>query len=90
MPVAVSIGYDLATIGLGWLVVWAALRSSCVHRGGLLLHNAAIAQQLRQLGDVGGDAPGLVIGEELRRLPLCPCAIPAGRLIAVADDAVAD
>jgi hypothetical protein len=24
-------------------------------------------QQLRQLGDVGGDAPGLVAGEEVRR-----------------------
>jgi hypothetical protein len=26
-----------------------------------------ISQQLRQLGDVGGDAPGLVAGEQLRR-----------------------
>jgi hypothetical protein len=26
-----------------------------------------LAQQLRQLGDVGGDAPGLVAGEEMRR-----------------------
>jgi hypothetical protein len=25
-------------------------------------------QQLRQLGDVGGDAPGLVAGEQLGRL----------------------
>jgi hypothetical protein len=25
------------------------------------------AYQLRQLGDVGGDAPGLVAGEEMRR-----------------------
>jgi hypothetical protein len=57
--VAVSIGYDQATIGLGWLVVWAALRSSVGVSGVLLLHNAAIAQQRWQLGDVGGDAPGL-------------------------------
>jgi hypothetical protein len=27
------------------------------------------AQQLRQLGGVGGDAPGLVAGEEVRRRP---------------------
>jgi hypothetical protein len=27
------------------------------------------AQQLRQLGDVGGNAPGLVAGEEMRRRP---------------------
>jgi hypothetical protein len=26
-----------------------------------------LPQQLRQLGDVGGDAPGLVAGEQLRR-----------------------
>ena len=26
-----------------------------------------LAQQLRQLGDVGGDAPGLVAGEEMHR-----------------------
>ena len=26
-----------------------------------------LAQQLRQLGDVGGDAPGLVAGEQVRR-----------------------
>jgi hypothetical protein len=28
-----------------------------------------LAQQLRQLDDVGGDAPGLVAGEQLRRRP---------------------
>ena len=26
-----------------------------------------LPQQLRQLGDVGGDAPGVVAGEEVRR-----------------------
>jgi hypothetical protein len=39
-----------------------------VHRaanGDLIL--TAFAQQLRQLGDVGGAAPGLVAGEELGR-----------------------
>ena len=40
------------------------------------------SQQLRQLGDVGGDAPGLVLGQQVvfcrgvagRRLPSCPLA----------------
>ena len=31
--------------------------------------SALIAQQLRQLGDVGGDAPGLVAGQQLARRP---------------------
>jgi hypothetical protein len=26
-----------------------------------------LPQQLRQLGDVGGDAPGLIAGEQMRR-----------------------
>jgi hypothetical protein len=29
--------------------------------------SAPLLQQLRQLGDVGGDAPGFVAGEEVRR-----------------------
>ena len=39
------------------------LRASIVSIGGRAM------QQLRQLGDVGGDAPGLVAGEELGRRP---------------------
>jgi hypothetical protein len=31
-------------------------------------HPRAAAQQLRQFGDVGGDAPGLVAREQLRRV----------------------
>ena len=36
-----------------------------------------LAQQLRQLGDVGGHAPGLVAGEEVRR------RAPTGLLLAI-------
>jgi hypothetical protein len=34
-----------------------------------LVHRRRRAQQLRQLGDVGGDPPGLIAGEEVRRRP---------------------
>jgi hypothetical protein len=38
--------------------------------GGVHGGSQALAYQLRQLGDVGGDAPGLVAGEQLgRRAP---------------------
>jgi hypothetical protein len=42
------------------------------HRGGATCLGGSLkAQQLRQLGDVGGDAPGLVAGElaPRQRLP---------------------
>jgi hypothetical protein len=36
-------------------------------RSGRGRKRSSLAQQLRQLGDVGRDPPGLVAGEELRR-----------------------
>jgi hypothetical protein len=38
-----------------------------VHRGSGSIEVSRLARQIRQLGDVGGDAPGLVAGEQLGR-----------------------
>jgi hypothetical protein len=44
-----------------------------------LVHRRRRAQHLRQLGDVGGDAPGLVAGEEVcSRAPGAALSDPAG------------
>ena len=55
-----------------------------------LVHRRRRAQQLRQLGDVDGDAPGLVAGEEMRRRAPAPLLLEIDvgeRLpVGVADD----
>jgi hypothetical protein len=42
--------------------------------GKVLEFESGPLQQFRQLGDVGGDAPGLVAGEQVRRRP--PSRLP--------------
>ena len=46
----------------GWTVVRRKLAPAAHARGFFVLGRPVLTSQLRQLGDVGGDAPGLVAG----------------------------
>jgi hypothetical protein len=71
--------------GLAWRGFYRRLEQEAVHSYWRL--DALAFQQLRQLGDVGGDAPGLVAGEQVGRLIVrlrheaARRDVPVGRLI---------
>jgi hypothetical protein len=61
-------GIVVATMVENW--TYRRLFITLAKRGRLRDARSGLTQQLRQLGDVGGDAPGLVAGEQLgRRTP---------------------